>query len=244
MAKLNQIIAIEKSVKSETTRRVTDLHRESQKAELMTGMSRTYVPRNDEDFVYPGETKNVQVTTSKSLADLKGSLARLLDVTLTKDDANQRARADVVVDGSVVLPDVPVTYLLFLEKQLTDVRTFVAKLPTLDPAENWSFSDAVGHFIGEPAKTAKTKKVPRNHVKAEATDKHPAQVEMYTEDIPEGTWTRVNFSGAMPVTRKSEILDRITALQEAVKFAREQANETEVTDQHATEPVFDFILGS
>ena len=29
------------------------------------------------------------------------------------------------------------TYLLFLEKQLTDLHTFVKKLPVLDAAESW-----------------------------------------------------------------------------------------------------------
>lgn len=243
MAKLNQIIAIEKGVKSETTRKVTDLHRESQKAQLTEGRSRTYKPLDDEGFAYPGETQKVQLTTGTSIASLKEALGRLFDVTLTKDSANQDALADIRVGTEIILPDVPVTYLLFLEKQLTDIKTFVGKLPVLDPAENWTFSDAHGHYVSDPVLSAKTKKVPRNHVKAEATERHPAQVEMYTEDVPEGKWTTVKFSGAMPATRKTEILGRITQLQEAVKFAREQANETIVDDREAIDPVFEFILG-
>ena len=46
--------------------------------------------------------------------------------------------------------------------------------------------------------TLRTKKVPRNHVKAEATEKHPAQVEVYYEDVAVGYWTTVKFSGALP----------------------------------------------
>lgn len=47
--------------------------------------------------------------------------------------------------------------------------------------------------------------VPRNHVKAEATDKHPAQVEVYHEDVPVGYWTTVKFSGALPARRVNEL---------------------------------------
>lgn len=35
--------------------------------------------------------------------------------------------ADVVVDGVVLATAVPVTHLLFLDKQLSDMRTFIAK---------------------------------------------------------------------------------------------------------------------
>ena len=48
----------------------------------------------------------------------------------------------------------------------------------------------------EPVQTYRTKRVPRNHVKAEATEKHPAQVEVYYEDVTIGYWTTVKFSGS------------------------------------------------
>ena len=95
----------------------------------------------------------------------------------------------------------------------------------------------------EPVKTIKTRKVPRNHVKAEATEKHPAQVDVYYEDIPVGYWTTVKFSGALPAARVNELLGRVEALQTAVKFAREEANGTAVTDQHVGEAVFGYLFG-
>jgi hypothetical protein len=51
------------------------------------------------------------------LRETSATLTRLFDVTPTKDWANCEARADVKVDGRVLVPDVPVAYLLFLEKQ-------------------------------------------------------------------------------------------------------------------------------
>jgi hypothetical protein len=91
--------------------------------------------------------------------------------------------------------------------------------------------------------TIKTKKIPRNHVKAEATDKHPAQVEVYYEDVVVGTWRTIKFSGALPASRVNELLNRVEKLQEAVKFAREEANNMEVTEQKVGAKVFQYLFG-
>lgn len=242
MTKLSQIIAVEKGVKSDTLRRFTDLHRDLQKPPLLSGISRTYQPRREDGDPLPSESTKVQISAEESLREAAKVAARLFDVTLTKDTANTIARADVKVDGRVLLPDVPVTYLLFLEKQLTDIHTFVSKLPVLDPAEDWTYDDARGCYATRPASTVRTKKVPRNHVLAEATDRHPAQVQMYTEDVPEGDWTTVKFSGALPAARVRTLLERVTALQHAVKFAREEANATEITDRKGGEAVFSYLF--
>ena len=85
--------------------------------------------------------------------------------------------------------------------------------------------------------------MPRNHVKAEATEKHPAQVEVYYEDIAVVYWTTVKFSGALPAKRINEILDRVVALQNAVKFAREEANNTDAVDQQVGAAVFGYLFG-
>ena len=144
MTKLSQIIAVEKGVKSDATRRVTDLHRDVQKQPLLSGISRSYQPRDDEGDRLPPESTRVQVKADDVLAEAAQVLTRLFDVTLTKDAANCTAAADVGSAARSCSPAVPVTYLLFLEKQLTDVHTFVAKLPLLDPAEEWEDSvDAV-----------------------------------------------------------------------------------------------------
>jgi hypothetical protein len=243
VAKLNQIIAVSKGVKSQTLRTLTDAHRDVQKQPLLSGISRTYQPKDDEGERLPSESTRVQLTADGVVTEIRTSLVKLFDVVATQDYANCVATADVVVDGAVIAADVPVTYLLFLEKQLTDLYTFVDKLPALDPSENWTFSDSVGHYAADPVQTTRTKKVPRNHVKAEATEKHPAQVEVYTEDVVVGTWTTVKFSGALPVSRIRELRERVTTLQQAVKFARETANANDVTDVTVGDRILSYIFG-
>ena len=129
-----------------------------------------------------------------------------------------------------------------LEKQLVDIHTFVKKLPTLDASETWKRDEAADCWATDPILTVRTKKVPRNHVKAEATDKHPAQVEVYHEDIQVGTWRTVKFSGALPAARVNELLARVEKLQEAVKFAREEANNAEAPEVKIGEAVFGFLF--
>ncbi|HXA61090.1 MAG TPA: hypothetical protein VNW94_18165 [Streptosporangiaceae bacterium] len=243
MAKLNQIIAVEKGVKSGSLRELTDAHHALQKPALLAGISRTYQPKDEEGEQLPPESTRVQVKTEDVLRQTATVLTRLFDVTATKDWANCSAKADVMVDGRALLRDVPVSYLLFLEKQLVDLHTFVKKLPLLDAAEDWSFEESADCWRTDQVRTIRTKKVPRNHVKAEATEKHPAQVEVYYEDIAVGYWTTVKFSGALPARRVNALLDRVEKLQHAVKFAREEANGAEVTDQTTGEVVFGYLFG-
>lgn len=242
MPKLNQIIAIEKSIKSQTMRELTDAHQMLQKPALLSGIARTYRPLDDDGEQYPPESTLVQVKSENVITQTSEILAKLFDITATKDWANGEARADVVVDGETILESVPVTYLLFLEKQLTDLHTFVKKLPVLDAAEIWSFDESQDVWATEPIQTTKTKKIPRNHVKAEATTEHPAQVEVYYEDVIVGYWRTVKYSGAMPATRVSTLLTRVRALQEAVKFAREEANSLDVEKQSVGEKVFEYLF--
>ncbi|MFG2331305.1 hypothetical protein ACGFMM_16955 [Streptomyces sp. NPDC048604] len=241
--KLNQIIAVEKGVKSKAQQDLTAAHQGLQKPALLAGIARTYQPKDEEGEQLPPESTLVQLKAEEVLKDTARTLTRLFDVTATKDWANGEARADVVVDGRVVIGQAPVSYLLFLEKQLAELMAFIRRLPVLDAAESWTQDPSTDAWKTEAVRTVRTKKVPRNHVKAEATDKHPAQVEVYYEDVPVGYWTTVKFSGALPARRVNELVDRVEKLQQAVKFAREEANSTEVVDQRVGDAVFGYLFG-
>jgi hypothetical protein len=243
MAKLNQIIAIEKGVKTTSFQELTESHQALQKAALLSGLSRSYRPRDEEGEQLPPESTHVQLRAEDAIKSTSETLTRLFDVTATKEWANCQAKADVLVDGNTLLKAVPATYLLFLEKQLVDLHTFVKKIPVLDASETWSFDASANCWATEPVQTLRTRKVPRNHVKAEATEHHPAQVEVYYEDVTVGTWRTVKFSGALPAQRVHELLTRVEKLQQAVKFAREEANSLEVDDQKPGAKVFQYLFG-
>lgn len=242
MTKLNQIIAIEKGVKADAAAAVNRTQQELQKAQLLSGIARSYQPRDDEGEHLPPESTRVQLRTDQVIADVRKALTRMFDVVATKDEANTAARASVMVDGVVLAKDVPATYLLFLEKQLAELATFVRRLPTLDPAETWTWSDQHGAYATEPVKTTRTKKVPRNHVLAPATDKHPAQVQVWHEDVVVGDWTTTKFSGALPASEIAALAERVGKLAEAVKKAREEANGITVTDVSVGASILGYLF--
>ena len=245
MTRLNQIVAIEKGVRSKATRVETDLYHALDKGQLFAGLVRVYTPKDDEDGDrLPTEQQVVQVKSEEVIEQLTETLTRVIDVTATKDDANTKARADIKVDGEVIVSQVPVTTLMFLEKELEKLTAFVNRIPVLDPTQTWSYDNARGVYASNPVQTVRTKKVPRNHVLAEATKEHPAQVQMFTEDVIVGTWEKIEFSGALPAVRIAEISSRIDKLRTAVKFAREEANGIEVSDVKIGESVLEYLFAS
>lgn len=244
MAKLNQIIAIEKTVKADAKKAIDQVYHVLQKSPLLTGISRTYRSKDEEGDQLPPESTKLQVNAGTALSHAMDAFASLFSITIEKDGTNLHALADIVLpDGTVLLKNAPVPYLLFLEKQLVDLKTLVLKLPVLDPSEDWHYDDAAGAWTSAPVETTRTKKIPRNHVKAAPTDKHPAQVELYYEDVVVGYWKTIKFSGAVPQKRVYELLAKIDEVQKAVKFAREQANNTEVlVNGKASRAILDYIV--
>jgi hypothetical protein len=242
MTKLNQILAIEKGTKARVAKALTGAYHQFQKPALFMGVSRTYQPLAEDGETFPPESQRVQVKADTVLDGLVGVLTDMFDVVATKEWANTEAKADVVVDGQTLLTDVPATYLLFLEKQLQDLHTVIGSLPALDPTEKWGFDPSQDVFATDAVETTKTKKVPRSQVLYEATDKHPAQVEVYHEDIPVGRWSTVKFSGALPRHRLNQMTDRVDTLLRAVKFAREEANSITVDSKVVGAKVLDFVF--
>lgn len=244
MANLNQIVAVEKDIKKSCYEDLSTAHQKLQQQKLLFGLSRTYQPFAEDGTRFPSETALVQVRTKEVLDETKTILTRLFDVTATRDWANCEARANVVVDGQTLLEKVPVSHLIFLEKKLVDIHTFVKKLPVLDPSETWVWDGAKNCYRTPERQTIKTSKKPVAFVKAAATKEHPAQVEVLQQDLPEGTWTEIKFSGAFPARLVKELLERVERLQQAVKFAREEANSLKVVNQENGEKIFNFLFGN
>jgi len=245
MAKLNQIIAIEKGIKSSAYGALTELNKAAQKPDLFNGFSKTYRKKDEDGEELPPEGKRVQYTSGEVLRAAERALTDLVDVTARKDWTNCVAKADVVVDGKTLIASAPVSFLLFMEKQLTDLRTLVGNLPVLDVAEDWKSDPNSGLYRTEPTETHRTRKMQKPIVLYAATPEHPAQTQLITEDVIAGWWVLTRQSGAMPKPEKQKLQDRIDKLIQAIKQAREAANMFDETDAPAIgAPVFGYLLGS
>jgi hypothetical protein len=197
---------------------------------------------NEDGETQPSEEKLPQFKVADSIEAAKAVLTELINIVATQDTANTLAKSDIVVGDKVVVKDVPVTHLLFLEKQVENIQAFITKLPTLDSSERWTFDNNVDCYVTNGVSSNRNVKKYRNHIKSEATDKHPAQVEVYTEDAKVGTWETVKFSTCVDAKRKNELLVRVRQLIEAVKFARENANSLEVKKVNIADGLLEFIF--
>lgn len=228
--KLNQILAVEKTVKAKREDEFTEIYRAIQKAELVTGMVRAYQPKDDAGEKFPGESKNVQVRVEESLQRTVTLMKEIFNVTAIKDASNCNAKANITIDGEVFVAGVPTPHLLWLEKKLLGLADFISKLPTLPQDIVWKKDDGLGLYRSDPVETIKTKKLEEWKVIVPATPQHPAQTQKMTEDVTVGTWRTTHLSGAIPVDRKKQLLERVERYQRAVKEAREEANQVEVVN--------------
>lgn len=240
---LNQIIALVTGRKKEAERALTDLHQKTQKTALFNGLARTYQPRDADDTeTLPPESQSIQLQTPDVLKSLATIMSNIYDLILTQDVGNTVARADVVVDGLTILADVPVTTLLYLEKQLEDLKKFYDTIPTIDIAKTWTWDDGNNCYRTVSTKhRTKRKKVPL--VLYQATKEHPAQVQVIEEDAIVGDWTTVETSGALSPAEKALLLGRVKLLKDAVVVARERANQTPVEPKQMGRAIFEFIQG-
>lgn len=241
MTQLHQILAVVQGQKQRAQTALTKFYQTCQKPEPFSGIVRVYQPKDDEGEQLPSEGTRVQLHVEKLLADLHAQLKPMYKVVGEVDNTNLSATADIVIDGNVILADVPVSTLLWLEKQLADMRTVFQSIPTLNPEFVWTLEDATGNWTTPERFTSRSKKVPRNHVKAKATDKHPEQVEMYMEDVIVGTWSTRGLSGGMRAADVHVYQDRLEVLRDAVKDARERANSVDV-QQFSAAPVLDYLF--
>ncbi len=243
MPHLSQIISVEKDFKEKATSTRAKAEAMFGKSGLYSGLVRTYTPKNEEGEQLPPESTSVQIKIKQVLSDVQTHMSTLFDGVATKDFANCHAKADIVVDGTVLLTGVPATYILFLEKQLTELLAFVKRIPTLDASEVWHYDANQDCYATDPVETIRTKKVMQRLIAAEATKEHPAQVHLYQEDVADGRWKTIKFSGAIPASDVNAIAARIEKLQIAVKFAREEANRSEVKLQKTGDPLLHYIFG-
>ena len=242
MVKLHQILPVEKDAKAQAVAALTKAHHLLEKHPQQSGIQRTYRAKDDGGDHLPPESTRVQVRAGAVIAEVVTVMARAFDVVATKETANRTASADLVVGDDVLLPDIPVAVLLYLEKQLVGLYKFVRSLPVLDPSEQWVYDQTTDTWATEPYETTRSKKIPRSFEKAPATEHHAAQVEMYFEDVIVGTWTTIKRSGALPAARIKVLIERVETLQRAVKMAREAANDVAIDDVKIGRTFFDYLF--
>lgn len=245
--KLSQILATEKKLVPTNDGYLTEIQLLIRKESFFNGFHRRYVPLkvegDKEAETFPDESVRVQQKVDDLIIRTANWWTDTFDITFSKDAANMTAKADVKVNGKILLSNAPVSYLLWLDKRLQEVRTFYASLPTLSEAEEWIKDSEAGMWRAKAVTTHRTKKTTVPLVLyPHQGDKLPAQVTTLQEDITVGHYEKQNFSGAIPATRRAKLLERVDVLIYAVKQARAEANSMEAEHLKISKPIFDYLL--
>lgn len=207
------------------------------------GMTRTYAPLEEGGEPLPNESKEVVTTVPVRLAYTEAKLVEMYDFELIRDEANMRAKADLVVDGVTIAKDLPSTLLLSLEKRLVEYRSVLDAIPTLDLSKKWqAITNESDKFQSGPDKTYRTAKKTEAVILHPATKEHAAQVQPAVVDKTIGTFETTLFSGAVHPGTKRNLLERTDRLIDAVKKARMKANTVETNDSlKIGAPLFEYI---
>jgi hypothetical protein len=239
---LSQLLGVRDSARGEANRVISQVRKRLDRPEDFKGMVKSYSPLDEEGEQLPGQSKKVLTQSNELLGALEDALTRQIDVESTVTNTNSHAKADLVVGTLTLLENVPGVTLIFLEKQLEMVLSLLDEFPVQDPERDWTYDASRDQHVSEVVRTTRSVKTPRPFVLAAATQYHPAQVQVLTEDVIRGYWATTDFSAAFPAQTKKEIRDRVIRLREAVGSARERANMTTVSPVEYGEAVFDFIL--
>lgn len=208
----------------------------------------TYQPKGEGEPPTTEEQLAIQTTVTKELAWWGTYLMKALDASLRVAEANTRAKADIILEGTVdpLAQGIPATALLELEKRVTEVRGLVEHIPTLDPSKGFEpdATEGDGIFRAREITKDRTKKTPKAFELAPATKEHAAQVQLIQEDVVVGTIKEQVWSGLITPAAKADMLDRCDRMLRAVKEARARANQIDIdVRQKIGEQITNYIFG-
>lgn len=212
-----------------------------------SGMQRTYQSEVQDDYDRDPEVKKLVTTVPAKLDYVEKQLTKVFDAQFQKEKTNCTAMSNIIVveeDGTEVpvAENVPVVFLVQLEKKLVELRNQVyGSIPTLDPTKVWDWDGQNGYYVNKEPKKRVTRKKVVNHVKFEPTDKHPGQAELINVDETCGYYNQVNLSGMVTPKKKSDLLAKIDKLIHAVKTARARANDSETVDEKIAQKLFNYL---
>lgn len=244
MSKLHELLAVEPALTSDHNK----VHEETL---AVFGRNDAFI-RQVEEIEYFAEedgklntnsVKEHTTTVRDRLVYTFGNIfTKFVDTLAQRDATNQKAVADLVVDGQVLARNVPGITLLTLEQKLRQKKEELEKVPTLAAGPKWEKDDHIGLYRADPEVTFRTHKTLTPIVLYAATKEHPAQVKEVAADKPVAKITRIKYSGMATSAEKADLIARINLVIQACKRARQRANRTDVIKISVGSAIANFIL--
>lgn len=250
--KIHELIAIEKDAKKAFDDSLSATEAILQSSGMFSETTKSYAAIKDDDNTEKPDVEHrpLQKTVKEVLRDLAKNATKTINISLQKEEANTRAKADLVVTDKddkehTLGKGIPVTTLVQLEGHLGKVRDKILGIPVLDPSIEWENNDKSvdGTWKSKTAKrTTKTKKVYTPVHLAKATKEHKEQVQLVNEDTVIGHFSTSYVSGAFSPAKRKEMIEAIDAVISGVKMARSRANSTDIDKGLLLgKAIFDFI---
>lgn len=243
MTKLHEILAVESDLKSRASSTLADIVGlfKSGSGKLL-GQIATYQVAIEGEQPHPPKITNMATTVNRQLELLGTDFSGWIDVAIQKEVTNGGTEAKITISGREVL--LPATALLNLENKLEALRTVYKAIPTNDVTLTWVWDADNECFRSErPEIRRSTRKTPRSYVAYEATKEHPAQVQVYNEDVTAGQWETIKQSGMITPSDQRQRLARLDKLIREVKQARQRANNIEIVPVKIGKDIFAYING-
>ena len=246
---LHELLAVGPDLKGKAAQEIATMEVTFDKrTEHFTGLEKSYEPFEEAEKHLAGveDRREVATTVFDKISYVMNIVAQDISCVAQTDGTNQVARADLVLSGETLATGVPATTLLFLErKYLPRLRKAWEGIPTLAPGKKWELDPAAGDHIfkmSNPEENFRTKKDLIHKILVPPTERHPAQIEKWTEDKKIGKLTTNYWSGQISVAKKAQLLGFVDRLSTAVKRARSQANKAEVVKSDLGKVITDKIL--
>jgi len=236
MPKLHQLLAVDASQKGQAQKcRAELMNTMEKKRHLFEEKRVTFQPLAENAAPVTESQSDIQSSVKSEVEWLNNILTKAFDAAYAIDLANTKAKANIEIDGVILAKDVPATALLQLEHRLKEVQEFIRTIPTLDPAKGFKpdAEKGAGVFAAREVRKTRTSKEVVPLVLAPATDKHPAQVDKITKDVPTGTILEQEWSALITPAVKAQLMERAEDLYRAVATARSKANEQEIDVKEA-----------
>lgn len=238
---LHQLLAVENERKIQANNILQEtIDTFSKKHDHFDGLIKTYEAHEEEGQKIPPEIKEIVTTVKDKLTYSQQAISKGIDAQISKEETNASGIVKTELKiGDTTFGDLSATSLLALEQFLVKVRNMYKVIPTLDPTKKWNKKDNI-YETDQEVKYRTEKKIEK-FVKYEATKEHPAQVDLVTIDRQVGEYLTIYKSGKITPFQKSQLLEKIDKLIDAVKQARSKANESEVKNMKIGNKIFQYI---
>lgn len=205
-----------------------------------------YKPVKEGEVEVKEQDTQMYTTVPKQLALFwKEGFIDKLDVCHQINVTNCSAQADVVLYGTTIFKDVPVTTLMEVSKFLIiEWKPLLEAVPTLDSTKGFELDGSAGENIYKAIERVNSREQTEFYglILSPATDKHPAQVSKENRRVITGYKHEQEWSGMLTPARKSQLLSNCEDLVIALKVAASRANDIDASKATIGQAIYDVLM--